>query len=266
MPDSIDAGAIAKWHPDPAPQSSPIEPRELPPVILDCLSELVWSAVDNKFVVPKVFTPEFSVDSFEDLRERTDLTGSAREALVATALLYADSLTKSDTSLLEAPFPVIGARFPGMYLQQNHLDRMDITAVWALKTLKRLSKDVSPSLLRRALEPLLASVTKKDNANWIAFGLLKLLAYSDKPSLAMNLIINVVLEMPEESSWQRILLHRGVLNGLPAGQAKALATGLRDGIVLRLDEQERRNTQHPYVPGEEQSPSLVKVSTVKMVA
>jgi hypothetical protein len=87
------------------------------------------------------------------------------------------------------------------------------------------------------------------------------LAKGDKPSLAEDLIVRIIIDRPDASSWHRQMLSLSFFKRLPAKNAEQLLLGFAKAIGEKLEEQSYVRLGEPAG-----KPSIVKVTTVKYLA
>ena len=144
----------------------------------------------------------------------------------------------------------------------------------AQEVLKR-SLDIDPPTLLRtlavaALDRLYATSTESSKVasrESTAHGLLFLLSQSDRPELAVELILSTVLDRPDASSWHRQLLKRTFIRDLSAQQAQKLALSFASVVRARLDKTSSLGKLHPESDKPASSPKpVIKVTIVKFLA
>jgi hypothetical protein len=263
-----------EWNPDAGPHPANIQEHALDVLCLDCMTTPAsGKSIFDTFVKPKPTIEPLDFADFWDLeRFGSVIPPGAEEALIASALLLVDTLSQADSKILSTSFPEEDVRLPAVYLdsefadQQRSFDNMP----------SRLLVNTPPTLLDQLTSTLISKLSGSRTPppatiKW-AFKTLKLLAWSDKPGLAIRHIIHVVVDLPEHSSWHRVLLHPGILKRLSKEQSKELLTGLADAI----NEKNKRRVQaiasrETTSEGSEaqtkpQSNDFVKVTTVKLLA
>lgn len=263
LPNSDPSMEIFEWNPDPDPKAGTLDERALEPTCIDVLTSRLPNvyglSLQTDFpnnlrpVVPGLRQPKFwdihELQEIKDNKENIEV-----DAYVTAALLFFEGRAAAGSSILSAPYPNAGeARIPALYLDADFLDRKEHNPDAVLNTLNIYLRDVPPTLLRRLVLALREKLqTRPQNEHFVrrwCFELLKLLAWGDKPQLALDVIADVVVNMREESSWHRELLHQGILKRLPAQQAYMLMTTLRDRVLESLE-----------------NSAQIKITTVKMLA
>lgn len=279
-----------EWDPDPDYRAQVgNKSRQLPHTILDCMLEIPDSpaslatpfmhgtcpaTVSTKTVAPELF---WDVSRFSK-----PVSQQTREALAVAAILYINSRHGSDTSLLKEPYRVCGTvRFPALYLDADFLEQQEKTLGSqgprrALELLKWASGAVPVPLLAQLASSLLEKMKSSDNATselaWLTVDAVRLVASSDRPSLATPLIRDVVLEMRKDSAWHRTFLRPAFLKTLSAADARSLLDNISTGIVGKLREWQGAGGRDTAAEEKEANaapgprPSAVKITTVKMLA
>lgn len=269
-----------EWNPDPDPEQYIIKARRLSRTVLDCMlnscNNIPSSSIYGKPHFQDSFTVAVSQSAFFDDGSTSLMRPSAREALIAAALLYINSKRCASHRLLSLPFPTAeDARFPSLYLDQDFLERQDAPREsWendqvrsATRTLMRLKDEVPPTLLLELTRAMFAALKGTERPSALehdTFALLKVLAKCDRSMLALDLIKELVLDRPGDSSWHRHLLTEGLFNGLTVGISKSFLTDLSSAIKIRLEEQSR-SPQDMGTRAASSKPAI-KVTTVKMLA
>ncbi|WYZ36030.1 hypothetical protein EsH8_X_000677 [Colletotrichum jinshuiense] len=266
-------------------QLDKLESRELPATILDqmLMEHSTWAA-NPEFDQEALWEDSVKIQaddrmSFWDLtRFNWPLSGKTKDGTVVSLLLYLNTTKGANNSILREPFPSgTDVRYPALYLEQEFLETVD-TDYFGYQNSRRISSVIRsgpPSLLARVARSILQRVEDTENSESneqppidLAMKLIRLLVGSDRPSLAFPLIRDVILNRPNDSSWHRNLLSKRLFNILPPAESKNLLNMISDGLQERLDDQLARNKEAKVENGElpAQSPPIVKVTTVKMLA
>lgn len=141
-----------------------------------------------------------------------------------------------------------------------------------LYTMLELSKILPPRVLKYMINEAFSSMANTDRNNLndnLMKGIFKnttSLAKSDRPELAEDLVLNIVLEQPTESSWHRELLSLWFLNRLAAKNSNDIVLNLAMAIGEKLEEQSYVQVSDPQKPETSASTSIVKVTTGKYLA
>jgi hypothetical protein len=275
---------LAEWHPGPGTNITVPKVRKLDPLAIDCMVQPLpphWARsprlLHDQFEVKPRSAPGFwNLKRYD--KKGMHLSQETREAYVAAALLLADGRSQAGSKIFNTPFPsMIKPRFPAIYLDAELLDSKVPTDEDVAKILKRFLPVVPSSLLKTLAERLVEKALKDTTSSnvlrrWTTV-VLGSLVMSDRPYLATNLIVQIVLGSPSETHWHRILLHPGILKRLPPFHARLLMQELAEGILDRLPRQadvsapiessgQTAVTPGPFSP----SNSAVKVTTAKMLA
>ncbi|KAF2469510.1 uncharacterized protein BDR25DRAFT_335021 [Lindgomyces ingoldianus] len=210
-----------------------------------------------------------------------------REGQILSALLYLDTINKSDTRILPAPFPAESdIRYPTAYLDEQFLRKDDLSMHNAISTLRCHLKSAPVALLARLTENTIASLDKMrlgdpdyNNIERLAFSLVHLLTQSDRPDIASNLAVRAIIQRPDASSWHRTLLKPGFLRRLPTAQAQQCVSAFAAAVITKLREQveakkmaqerspEAKESDTANEEGENGFPQpYIKVTTIKYLA
>jgi hypothetical protein len=263
-----------EWNPDAGPHPADIQEQALDVVCLDCMTTPAsGTGISDTFVKPKPTIEPLEFSNFWDLKRfGSVIPPDAEEAFTASALLLVDTLSQAESKILSAPFPDESTRLPAVYLDSEFVDQ------------QRSFDGIPPGLLAKTpptlLEQLTAALIPKlsgprnpppATVRW-AFKTLKLLAWSDKPGLAIRYIVHVVVNLPEHSSWHRVLLHPGILTRLSKEQCKELLVGIADAINEKNRKRQQAiasretTSEGSEVAAKLLSKDFVKVTTVKLLA
>ena len=263
-------GAI-EWHPGPHSTLEDVRHIQLDPLVVDCFK-------DTSMATRHQWIGYVETKDFWDIKRYGSSTAriprKAREAFIAAAILALNSRSEAGVAILSQPFPITRPRFPAMFLDAQALAADRPSDSQLTRILESLLPAIAPSLLLSLASGLVDKSLAEDapsNAlrKWTSFAL-RLLVRSDKPELAADLVIRVILDTPGETPWHQILLTAGVLKRLPPDCAKTLVQDLTSGLIQRLDDQTHskptaeinevvlRTDATKIVP--------VKVTTVKLLA
>jgi hypothetical protein len=275
----IDSGETLEWNPaDNFTRRPGIEPRELKLTYLDYSIEVrPWSSSKSKSV-PQPKTKGYKPQPLHIWDDHWIELLLLRDGLLISVLLYLDTFTKGPRSILTTTFPSVSdPRFPSLYLADEFLQQKDVSLNVALACFQNHHwKDFPPTLLfnvtKAALNALSTNTVDSEYANFcrIAYGLLKLLRKSDNPSLAIDLILESVLDRPKDSSWHRKLLTNSFFARLSPTQAQSLLRNFSMAIQNKLKQQTKRQAEKPTDTTSSTAPSnnsaFVKVTTIKQLA
>jgi hypothetical protein len=161
----------------------------------------------------------------------------AKEANALSALLYLDAKYGSKEGLLSTPFPSAdNIRFPCVYLDEEFLSREELKVHAALG---QACSESAPLLLTHkvavAVVERLLSSKSSPTLESASHELVRALKDSDRPSLAFDLALKVIISQPSASSWHRILFNDGFLNSLPASEASRCIEKYAEAIGQRLN-------------------------------
>ena len=265
LPRGDDASQPTDWNPDPDPTQYDAKARKMDGTALDYM--LVARDIRRRFcdIESELRSCEPSSIAWkEPLFWNRDalLQPRAREAYIAAALLYLNSKQCPTHRLLKRPFPTSNdARFAALYLEDEFLERKDLTTSAALEVLTRSGvRDAVPAALTRELAREMFEALKQTSSTGLehdTYHLLKSLARSDKPRLASDMINELVLDRLDDSSWHRQFLTKRYLGSLKSRDAMDYISRLISDIQIRL--------ALPR-PAESSHKPAIKVTTVKMLA
>ncbi|KAL7941987.1 hypothetical protein V8C42DRAFT_355121 [Trichoderma barbatum] len=283
LPDADEDMQPIEWNPDPEYDriSQPDKSRTLTPTCLDVLlsrsrfeplykfTKAQNSALERvKCVIPGKPRPGSFWD--ELYSRRLKLTGASADAFGTAGILALNMRKGSDVSMLKTPFPSSEAvRIPAVYLDQEFLEReVEKHTPASIGILQYLKYYLPAGLLAQLAGSVLESIRKKPESakpHGIFVRIISTILEGAKPSLAIPLIQQFVLENPNASSWHRPLLNtKALIHFLPA-DAKRFFESFTDAILDKLQEQAERPKQESGDASENKGP-LVKVTTVKMLA
>lgn len=273
-----------EWHPGPEVGIAASKVRKLDPLTIDCFVEPLPShwrrgphLLHREFDLKPIPAPGFW-DLQRYNKKGVQMSQETREAFIAAALLLVDGRSQAGSKILSRPFPSVDeSRFPAMFLDAQLLDSKEPTEQDIAAILKRFLPVVPPTLLKdlaeRLVERALHEATPSNVLRRWTTLVLGLLVMSDRPDLATDMVVQVILGNPGETHWHRVLLHPGVLKRLLPEHARDLMHRLAEGILERLPRDDNTSavadtgeqaavTLGPFTP----STSTVKVTTAKMLA
>jgi hypothetical protein len=273
-----------EWHPGPDTHAAAPKTRKLEPLTIDCmvLPFPSWRRqeprlLDSQFDLQPISSSKFwSLKRYD--KKGMQMSQETREAFIAAALLLVDGRSQAGSKILGGPFPSADdIRFPALFLDAELLDSKEPTEDDVAAILKRFLPVVPPTLLKNLAERLVGKALQEATPSnvlrrWTTV-VLGSLVMSDRPDLATDMIVRVVLGNPGETYWHRVLLHPGVLKRLSPDHARSLMRRLTEGILDRLPRDENNSanaecgekaavTPGPFTP----ATSTVKVTTAKMLA
>lgn len=278
-----------EWNPAEAfrpPQA--VESRRLEPhTYLDCsISISSTSYHENAFFERPLQTTGFQPKTFDiwstmRLSKREWRIPAVREGLLISSLLYIDSQTDDGSRLLSEPFPSRSTlRYPAIWLDMEfmELDGVGFTQAMSLFEDQRfLSTVPSTLLLKLALTAIeySAKVTSKEpvahgsNLDGKICNILSLLTRSDRPHLAIDLVLKILIEYPDASSWHRQILSDAFLKRLSAEQSQDMLQRFLSAIQNKMRERvNSSNTNNTTIPADStpKSKAYVKITTIKYLA
>ncbi|OKL57125.1 hypothetical protein UA08_07507 [Talaromyces atroroseus] len=198
-----------------------------------------------------------------------------REALIASALLFLNSLAHNSERLLSGAFPedTDVLRYPSVHLDYEFLSSIDdqgqaTTAAIAL--LRGLVRVVPSSLLYRLSLSLLETLNELESASpkyalvqRCAFETMTLVRQSDKPELAAILGMKALELFPNASSWHRMAFPSSLAKALSRETAERVMHEFTAYVLTALRKQkEVRSTKSGLINTEKTG---IKITTVKML-
>jgi hypothetical protein len=275
LPDVDDPTEATEWNPDPDHEQWTTKSRELPETCLDLLLHPPRGfspANTSEFSTTRSRTQDFHLYPFWNQYDNLkSLHPKSREAVIAASLLRIDSKGPSGLRILKDPFPSADdCRFPSLFLDDDFLDREDVQREFDYTILPAVKNDVPPTLLRTLCRALLDRISEKATSNYNlqqrTYNIIKDLMHSDKPELSLDLVAEVIVERPDDSSWHRHVFTQSLLRSLPSDRAKIFVRELTTRISEVMSEQAKRSGQ-PSTSETSNSPArFVKISTIKMIA
>ena len=277
LPNNEVSSGQFKWDPFHT-QQSPVRDKRISVKMIDWFTRAKLSISDGK-IPPQIRNlPSLVVPPTPTVRgykpphiwnvAKGAVWKSDREAAMISALLYLDSRLETSKDLLSRAFPSsLDARYPAMFLDENFLRRTDISIDKALKVISASISLVPPTLLesltRSALDVLSTSSESPKLAvkEFVALELLKLLMKSDRPALALPLIMNTILQRPDASSWHRQLLTPGLLRRLSTNEVFQLVSDLSYEMLDTLKKRKQGQDREKSTTG-----THLKVTTIKLLA
>ncbi|KAM0816236.1 hypothetical protein AB5N19_02038 [Seiridium cardinale] len=308
LPESEDDGSPAEWDPWPMPKASRESPKHLHRTCLDCMlgsRSRYYGApktVNGPFYKRRSQMPSQQLSHFWSIHKyETDLSGPAKDALIAASISYINTKYGADSSLFLKHFPSEDdVRYPALYLDDDFLEKQKTRgATEQLGILSCFSSRVPISLTVQLSHSLMARLKKSEKEDpevrEAAMAVIKWLVHSDCPERACHLVQQVVLDRQDDSSWHRHVFNTGFLRRLSSNDAKTLLGGLAAGIQQRQEkhvaDQARRKArrkariQHTDQDGEttrtptsdesiltkheveaQSTAPMIKVTTIKMFA
>lgn len=209
-------------------------------------------------------------------------TEAEAEAVALAALLYMDAKYGSTTRMLATPFPSReDVRYPCLFLDENFLSCNLLRISNASAHLSKNIDLVPLPLVREITATLIGKLSSAKNSfelEQASVTLIRAIGQSDKPSLAIDLAIQVIIGQPNTSSWHRLLFHNGFLQHLAASDARNCIGKFAEAIGEKLDAQKRlaqvkagntevdTTTQSLQEGASQGTVALVKITTLKSLA
>ncbi|KPM38634.1 hypothetical protein AK830_g7917 [Neonectria ditissima] len=217
----------------------------------------MWSSILG---LPKVIADRRlkNVDSFNDLVKASP--SDQRESAVIETVWKPtmDTLLEVEAILRKPTFEALlkesrNAEASGVYvLQRLPAKEASMLAKLARFLLERMHVRLGPERLRVQMGDVVEVVMR--------------VARSDQPSLACPFIRDLILNGDDNSSWHRQLVNVRFISSLPAKAVRELLFTMADAIRDKLREQNSRPRDNDENHKNNPRPSVVKVTTVKMMA
>lgn len=243
LPAADDEDAIVEWNPDPSFVKEGKEGEDTAITILDCLLHTEYSIFGSGGLdmthmwaanSPSCFNEPSKSPTIWTTGRFSQYGGSTKaEGIMAAAMLLVTERIAADSSVLSKPFPYQSdARFPALYLDNDFLERKDVTESIAVDALTAVRRDLptQPLLnIARILQPKLADPKIGSKVANI-YHFFNLLGDTHMPWKFVDLHLDLIFSRPEDSAWHRQLLKKALLNNLTASQAKRAITNILNAI------------------------------------
>ncbi|KAF7184921.1 hypothetical protein HII31_13733 [Pseudocercospora fuligena] len=263
----VEAGELqTEWNPDPKYPEHDVKSRKLERTRLDDMLQKDSHYTNDIKSSPyrhDTHLPAYKPSLIWNRFNGKAMPVTMKETLIVAVMLYVAGQHKPSASLLPRPYPSESApRFPAVYLDGEFLDLNELRTESIWRILERLSSDVPHTLLRELIKGIIAAADREEERTPVdAFKLMMILVKGDRPQIGLELIKEIVLERPMDSSWQRSLVTNGLLNALPREVAEAFLHDLTEGMQQKMREQATRKQDASSL----QTP-LIKVTTIKMLS
>ncbi|KAL2853654.1 hypothetical protein BJX68DRAFT_265117 [Aspergillus pseudodeflectus] len=205
-----------------------------------------------------------------------DLSRCVQDPVVLAALLFLDTYTKSPR-ILRTKFPNVEfPRYTPIYLADEfitfHRPRNKRRAAEALQmpidALRESTKRIPPQVVRELLWSFLDTLKAEPNApNYSSllfhtFDLIEILLQTDKPQLAIDVVIRVWQDFANESSLHRKISLVKLGRVLTPEQGREMMSGFTRYVCEALQAQQ----QQPAKEEKKEKKAFIKVTTAKMLA
>jgi hypothetical protein len=239
----------------------------------------IWTKSKLFDYIPTV--PGDEVDSNQIWNPSRDMG----EGGVLSALLYLEMKYGAPTGrLLQKPFPSADdARYPSLYLDDGFKGD-SLSSFSAVRQICDQCDSIPPVLMHLSAQNMMEKLWALDreehddhSVQELALTLLVRLIESDRPALAQDMALHVLLNRPEASSWHRQLLKLSYLRRMSSSDAKAFIERFADSILERMlaarnehDAMKLRNALFMDAPTssapQPKKDPHVKVTTIKSLA
>lgn len=252
IPTFEDPSQILEWNPlQGRPTDVTIEQRKLLQLTYIDFSTSGRQAQGTNPILGSLFElPEPSIPA--EYRSAPGIWSSC-EAFTLAALLLLDAKYCTTNTLLSGPYPSSSdIRFPCVFLDEGFLSLEEVKSSDAVSYITRNLVDVPLTLVHKIATNMVGKMDTKvigtsSTLEGAAFSILRALANGDRPGLAFDLAIKVIMEQPDTSSWHRILFNQGFLQRLPASDAKACFSTYAEAIAEKLDTLKSIKESRPVV-------------------
>lgn len=221
-----------------------------------------------------------------DFGSRSAWPLQSNEVIILSAILFLDTLTKGKERILSQPFPQGGetSRYPSIYLDDQFvgplekcLDSAVRSATAALKASVRwIPSQILHDLITGLLDRLSVSSEKPANYSTLlkcTFDLMKLLPFTDRPGLMVDIALRILESFPDESSYHRHLKLHSLGKMLTAQDAGFMIQRFATFTCDALEKQKQNPVHHAGSPVEgdassnpEKGRAFIKITTAKMLA
>lgn len=282
--DSIEWNPAEDFHPLPA-----VEPRRLEPQIyLDCSIATLQNSYGHgdAFQECPLETTGFKPGAFDIWNTMRFRKGelripAVREGLIISALLYIDSQTDDGSRLLKRPFPSTSdTRYPAVWLdlEFSNLGNVGISEAIYFFGENFVLSTVPPTLLLKLAKGAIdhsakvaanGPVSHGTNLEGRTCNIVSLLTRSDRPHLAIDLVLKIIMEYPDASSWHRQILSNNFIKRLSAEQSRDLIHRFSSAIQNKMREKAKISKTLEGTISSESTPhskSYVKITTIKYLA
>ncbi|EPS41256.1 hypothetical protein H072_4817 [Dactylellina haptotyla CBS 200.50] len=227
---------------------------------------LTTSMPPVKVTIPQPRLPEIWI--WDESINGPGTNRRTRETLIFLALLMLDSYIPS-CKLFEVPFPSQNdIRFPSLRLDEGFASQAEDEISNAVSYLEGNAGYVPQALVARlaegALNKLALPETQAGEQIWferLAFGLIRLLQYGDRPGLTFRTTIRAIMENPNSSSWHRHVLAKSLFRRLSPDDTRTLVDTFAKGIVSMVEKQTKAKESGDSTKG-----PFVKITTIKLLA
>ncbi|KAL9101122.1 MAG: hypothetical protein Q9163_003583 [Psora crenata] len=274
LPTDVDPLQPSEWNPNAAkPPDS--EFRKLSSTVLDCMLHASGPYQDSsgKIEAPTSSVPGVSyprIFSYEMLMDVRNKNFAEKEGIVAAFLLDRSLKVGNIARPLRKPFPSEDdVRYPALFLDGEYLATSERSKAFDDEIIQKLIIMVPSELIA----VMSAEATAELNSSTPAperraiYTLLKLFAACDRPHLAIDLILEVIMQHSEDSSWHRQLFTRRLCHSLPAREVERAILGFTEVILERL--QLQSSTKAVSKDGGQTAGSdqkvAIKVTTIKLL-
>ncbi|KAL4994406.1 hypothetical protein BDV10DRAFT_189076 [Aspergillus recurvatus] len=211
--------------------------------------------------------------------ESQDSTHCAQGSVILAALLFLDTYTETP-GILRTKFPAVDfPRYPPMRLADRFVafqatKRPEGALGPPIAALRRSARRVPPQILRDLIWSFLDTLKAEPNAPtysallFSTFDLIEILLSTDKPQLAIDVVIRVWKDFPKESSFHRKISLVKLGRILTPEQGRGLMSRFAEYVCYALQAQQsqsqgQKNSQQEI---KNETKGFIKVTTAKMLA
>jgi hypothetical protein len=254
------------------------DPHDIPCTVLKCRmegripSEVPFVRARMPQPLPKPVST-WSTELKSPPPDSQNISYSVQDSVVLAALLFLDTFTKTPR-LLRTRFPDVGSpRYTPIYLADEFINfESQLNTKEALeppiRALQNSAKKIPSQILHDLIWSFLDTLKAEPNAPmypkllFATLDLIEILLHTDKPQLAIDLLIRLWMEFTNESSLHRKLSLVKLGRILTPQQASEMMRGLASRVCDALQAQNQRAEK----TAETEDKPFVKVTTAKMLA
>ncbi|KAI8938330.1 hypothetical protein NX059_005981 [Plenodomus lindquistii] len=287
LPDANEPGAPVTWNPprlegSDTPAKEPEAPTYIDVSVGVSRQTRPWPTINDTLRLKDlIYTPYSSKDGTDELWGKH---GMMDETKVLLALFYLDEQFNKGGQIQSSYHSKTGVRYPTMYLGEEIWSRKEASPESALRYIQRHLNGIPPQLIHRLAQSAMQALNAVDpipidptTLHEVAMQLVIRLGEDDRPSLAIDLVIDTIINRPKSSSWHRLLLKLSFLHRLSASDAAKCYATLTSRISQVVEDsltakaaRETEAVESTDLPGKDNSdvPSespYIKVTTLKLL-
>ncbi|KAL5417684.1 hypothetical protein PMIN04_007642 [Paraphaeosphaeria minitans] len=250
VPEAKYPEAVHEWNPIPATLNYTTERKLNTITYIDVSKQLLDrshnATVSTTFQLDDPVIPAtIHADAFSTIfTRRAKADPAIKEGQILLAFSHLDNLFPK-LRLLDTRFPTAApelvCRYPAVYLDSDYLSGTSSGSSRVADAIDFLNAElanVPSSLLAKAAHNAYEalSTTSEQESGYVdlerhTFQLVRMLVCCDRPNLASDLVVHIVLDRPQNSSWHRQLLSKSFLRRLPAAAAQECVSTFAKAII-----------------------------------